>query len=135
MINSDPVDVIEYISSSFPFTKSLSPDKYSREVCSALAYQFLLRKHGIFKTIKEILDEEPYIGLLGQRDEFEMFSSINFLKLHAILHDAYGRVYNKYGYDRGYCYAFKTSFKRLKSSPFCGHITGFWFCLHHKLFN
>ena len=32
-------------------------------------------------------------GLLGVRDEFETFYNWNFLQLHAILRDFYGRVY------------------------------------------
>ena len=128
---TDPVEVIEHISKSFTSLRD-AHDLTSRELCSGLAYQYLLQKHGIIKNLEEILSDEPYIGLLGQTDEFESFHNIRFLRLHAILHDAYGRAYTKYGVDRGYVYCFD-SFKFMRGSPFLGHLTGFWFCLHHKL--
>ena len=128
---TDPTKVIDHIAKNFSSLKHL--DAHSREVCSALAYKFLLSQNGVEKTVKEILAEEPYIGLLGQRDEFEVFHEVRFLQLHAILHDAYGRVYNKYGFDRGYTYTLDVP-KAFRGSPFLGHITSLWFCLHHKLF-
>ena len=132
MNNTKPSDVIEHLSNSFVLVKNNNADVHSRELCSAMVYKYILSRHGIDVSFEKVLKEEPYIGLLGQSDEFEMFHTISFLRLHAILHDAYGRIYTKYGLDRGYCYAFNApSF--LKKSPFFGHITGFWFCLHHKL--
>ena len=128
-----PTEILEYLSANFDSDKKDYEYRHGREIISALTYGYILKKHGIFKTTEQILNDEPFIGLLGQRNEFEMFSSISFLKLHAILHDAYGRVFNKYNVDRGYCYAFNAP-KCLKKSPFLGHISGFWYCLHHKLF-
>ena len=128
---TDPVQVIEYIAKNFPIAKGVF-DVHSRQICSALAYQFLLRQNGVEKLVGQILADEPYIGLLGESDEFEVFHNIRFLRLHAILHDVFGRVYNKYGFDRGYTYCFDAPLC-MKKSPFLGHITGFWFCLHHKL--
>ena len=128
-----PTDVIEYLSNNFTITKGDYDDVHSRSLLSAMTYKYILKKHGIYVSIEKILKDEPYIGLLGQKDEFEMFHNISFLRLHAILHDAYGRVYTKYHVDRGYCYAFGNAPRCLKKSPFFGHITGFWFCLHHKL--
>ena len=130
-IMTHPTEVIKHIRKSFPVLKDVH-DIASRELCSAIAYQYILSKHNIFKNIEEILSDEPYIGLLGQRDEFESFHNIRFLRLHAILHDAYGRVYTKYKVDRGYVYCMNVC-KFLRGCPFLGHITGFWFCLHHKL--
>ena len=131
---TNPTKVIDYILKNFqPMKKMKNMDIHSRELCSALAYQFLLLENNIEKSVEEILSDEPYIGLLGQKDEFELFHEVKFLQLHAILHDAYGRVYNKYGFGRGYTYAFNAP-RFMRSNPFLGHITGFWFCLHHKLF-
>ena len=114
-IMTAPIEVIEHIAQAFPLLK----DAYD-----ALAYQYLLKKHGVKKTIEDILIDEPYIGLLGQQDEFETFHNIRFLRLHAILHDTYGRVYNKYGFDRGYIYCFNAP-RWLRGNPFLGHVTGF----------
>ena len=129
--NTKPSDVIEHLTNNFTLIKNDHVDVHSRELCSALVYQYILKRHGYNKSVEQILKDEPYIGLLGQKDEFEMFHTISFLRLHAILHDAFGRVYTKYGFDRGYCYAFNAP-ECLKKSPFFGHITGFWFCLKHK---
>jgi len=129
---TDPKNVIKYITKNFTVANSVF-DVHSREVCSALAYQFLLRENGVTKSVDDILADEPYIGLLGQKDEFEAFHNIRFLQLHAILHDAYGRVHTKYGFDRGYTYCFDAPLC-LRDSPFCDHLAGFWFCMHHKLF-
>ena len=130
--NTKPTDVIKYLIDNFAFIKNNYADVYSREIYSALVYQYILNRHGYDISIDQILEDEPYIGLLGQKDEFEVFHTISFLRLHAILHDAFGRVYTKYKLDRGYCYAFNAP-EFLKKSPFFGHITGFCFCLKYKL--
>ena len=130
--NTKPSDVIEYLTNNFTLIKNDYVDVHSRELCSALVYQYILNRHGHNISVDQILKDQPYIGLLGQKDEFEIFHTISFFRLHAILHDAYGRVYTKYKVDRGYCYAFNAS-EFLKKSPFFGHITGFWFCLKYKL--
>jgi len=127
-----PIKVIRYVSEAFPLAKEMFDDVHHRELCSTLAYQYILRENRISKSIEEILRDEPFIGLLGQTDEFEVFHRIRFLRLHAVLHDAYGRVYTKYGVDRGYIYCFDAPLF-FRGSPFLGHITGFWFCLRHKL--
>ena len=130
--NTKPSDVIEHLSNNFRLIKNDHVDVYSRELCSALVYRYILKRHGIDMSVEQILRDEPYIGLLGQRDEFEMFHTISFLRLHGILHDSYGRLYTRFKLDRGYCYALNKAPKCLKKSPFFGHITGFWFCLKHK---
>lgn len=42
-----------------------------------------------------ILIHEPYIGLLGRKDEFEDFYELSLLTLHTFFHDPHGRVYSK----------------------------------------
>ena len=108
---TDPRTVIAYISEAFPYTKEMFDDVPHRELCNALAYQYILREHRITKSVDEILTDEPFIGLLGTTDEFERESE--FL-------------------DRGYLYCFDAP-KCLKGCPLLGHITGFWFCLRHNL--
>ena len=49
----------------------------------------ILNRHGYNISIDQILKDEAYIGLLGQKDEFEVFHTISFLRLHAILHDVF----------------------------------------------
>ena len=129
---TDPKTVIAYISECFPHSKIIFDDVPHRELCSALAYQYILREHKIIKSIQEILAEESFIGLLGPHDEFESFHKVRFLRLHAVLHDAYGRVYTKYKVDRGYVYCFEAP-KIFRGCPLLGHITGFYFCIKHKL--
>ena len=130
---TDPRAVIAHVHEMFPKEKEISDNVPHRELCSALAYQFILRQHEVQKTVTEILSDEDYIGLLGPHDEFESFHKIRFLRLHAVLHDAYGRVFNKYGLDRGYLYCFDAP-RSLRGYPLLGHITGVWFCLRHRLF-
>ena len=129
---TDPRTVIAHISMVFPQAKEMFDDVPHRELCSALAYRYILKNHGVTKNIQEILADEPFIGLLGPHDEFEAFHKVRFLRLHAVLHDAYGRVFTKYGLDRGYLYCFDGPIC-LRGYPLLGHITGFWFCLRHKL--
>ena len=91
--NTKPTDVIKHLIDNFAFIKNNYADVYSREIYSALVYQYILNRHGHNISVDQILKDEPYIGLLGQKDEFEVFHTISFLRLHAILHDAFGRVY------------------------------------------
>ena len=51
---TNPTEVINYICENFPVAKGVF-DIHSREVCSALAYQFLLHKNGIVKSVEQIL--------------------------------------------------------------------------------
>ena len=127
-----PTKVIAYLNEAFPRAEKIFDEVHGRELCSALAYQYILREHRITKSVHEILTDKPFIGLLGPTDEFEAFHKIRFLRLHAVLRDAYGRVYTKYGLHRGYLYCFDGP-QRFRGCPLLRNITGFWFCLRHKL--
>ena len=99
---------------------------------SALVYQFLYKKyknHTI--SVHDVL--EMYggeIGLIGPGNGGctcvleRVFGGIETCKNHAILHDAYGRFYNKYGAGRGYCYMLKDGPKMFKKNPMFGHVMG-----------
>lgn len=45
--------------------------------------------------IMKILNNEPLIGLLGEKDAFEYFYKVTFLQLNVILHDIYGGCFCK----------------------------------------
>ena len=69
-------------------------------MCSALAYKKVLAKNNIQKLVSEILIDEAYLSLLGQTNEFECFNCISMCCEHSCLHDAYRRVFSKYGVYR-----------------------------------
>ena len=134
MISTNPEEVIKYI-------HNYNLDSSSPILSSAVAYQYLYLKHFIkVKPIKDILEENKYdIELIGPGHTkctgiLEcMFGKSLFCHTHSILHDAYGRIYKKYGLGRGYCYALKRSKKFMNMISLLGHITGFIFALTHKI--
>ena len=104
-MGTDPKKVIEYIQRNIYNLKNKHSNVGICTLCSARAYKKLLAKNNMQKLVSEILIDEEYLGLLGQTNEFECFNCINICRVHSCLHDAYGRVFSKYGVDRGYCYA------------------------------
>ena len=82
---------------------------------SALVYQYLYHKHtGKAILINGILEDEnnECLGLLdpglGWFTNFLEKSLCwnEFMQSHGIIHDGYGRFYNKFSLDCGYSYAF-----------------------------
>lgn len=73
----------------------------------------------------------PYGGLIGidnsRLDHYLKESKV--LRLHAIIHDAAGFVWEYSKTGPGYVYAVSCPI----SSPLAGHVTGIGFCLYHKL--
>ena len=133
---TNPSDVLSFIEQVYEEKRQLFSQTDARMLCSALAYQKILVNHDIDLPLENILETEgqDYLGKLGTKDEFEWASVFGFMRLHAILHDAYGRVHNKYNkIDRGYAYALEHSPEFIKSGPLFGHITGIFFCLTHRL--
>ena len=66
--------------------------------------KYLIKKHNAFynlnhtyenNKIMKILNNEPLIGLLGEKDAFEYFYKVTFLQLNVILHDIYGGCFCK----------------------------------------
>lgn len=76
----------------------------------------------------------PYGGLIGiddsKLDDYLNWSKI--LRLHAVLHDAAGYVYDTSKTGPGYLYAWNC---HVSNSCFLGHFAGIMFCLVQKLFN
>lgn len=73
----------------------------------------------------------PYGGLIGidnsRLDKYLKGSKI--LRLHAVIHDAAGFVWEHSQTGPGYVYAVSCPI----SSPLIGHLTGVGFCLYHKI--
>ena len=79
------------------------------------------------------LKKRPYGGLIGidisSLDKYLKVSKI--LRLHAILHDAGGFIYEMYNQGPGYCYMLPWK----SSNCFSGHLSGILFCLYIKIFH
>ena len=73
---------------------SRSFSKYLMEKDNAL-YNLNHTYENIFNKIMNILNNEPLIGLLGEKDAFEYFYKVTFLQLNVILHDIYGGCFCK----------------------------------------
>ena len=73
---------------------SHSFSKYLMEKDNAL-YNLNHTYENIFNKIMNILNNEPLIGLLGEKDAFEYFYKVTFLQLNVILHDIYGGCFCK----------------------------------------
>ena len=81
---------------------------------SALIYQYLQIKYvGKIDGVKSIIDSyQGEIGLIGPGTGRitccleALFSRYSFCHAHSSFHDAYGRFYNRSGYNSGYCYLF-----------------------------
>ena len=58
-------------------------------------------------------------------------TSLEFLRKHAILHDAFGRFYSDHGKGPGYTYCLKMP-HCVKKSPLMGQISGILYCLIAK---
>ena len=75
----------------------------------------------------------PYGGLIGidnsSLDKYLKVSKI--LRLHAILHDAGGFIYEIYNQGPGYSYMLPWR----SSNCFIGHLSGILFCLYIKIFH
>ena len=135
-------EVINYVKFFFEETKEIHYETNDVVLKACLVYQFLYVEH--FKTylsINEILQiNNGEIGLIGPGDGcltwfFERtIGNIEIIHSHSILHDAFGRFYNKYGLGRGYTYVLGKSPKWMKISPLCGQISGLIYCAFHRIY-
>ena len=75
----------------------------------------------------------PYGGIIGidnsSVDKYLEISKV--LRLHAILHDAGGFIYEIYNQGPGYSYMLPWK----SSNCFSGHLSGILFCLYIKVFH
>ena len=74
-----------------------------------------------------VVSEDPYIRLLGMRDECECLRCSSVMKIHAVLHDAYGKLRSEYRMGPGYCYCLPSCSRF--SSLYLGHIMEIIYCL------
>ena len=74
----------------------------------------------------------PYGGLIGIDNSSldKNFKNLKILRLHAILHDASGFVYEYSEKGPGYSYVLPCSV----TNEYLGHVTGIAFCLYVKSF-
>ena len=79
-----------------------------------------------------VLKLRPYGGLIGIDNSAldKYFNSFKILRLHAILHDASGFVYEYSEKGPGYSYVLPCSV----TNEYLGHVTGIAFCLYVKCF-
>ena len=135
-------EVINYVQFYFEQTKEVYFETEDVILKSCLVYQYLYIHH--FKrylSIKEILDlSDGDIGLIGPGNGYltwffeRTIGNIQIIHSHSILHDAFGRFYNRYQLNRGYTYVFNRSFKWMKVSPLCGQISGLIYCAFHRIY-
>ena len=135
-------EAIKYIKFFFKETKQQHHNIDDSILKSALVYQYLYHKHfNTFIPINSILYTHKDIGLIGPGSGClthfleHTLGWIDTLQTHGILHDAYGRFYNSYSLDRGYCYAIPCLFtsKRRKRSPLSGQISGILYCIFNRI--
>ena len=74
----------------------------------------------------------PYGGIIGIDNSSldKYFKSFKILRLHAILHDAAGFVYEFSEKEPGYSYVLPCPV----TNEYLGHVTGLAFCLYMKIF-
>lgn len=136
-------EIIDYVNYFFKETKQQHPHVDDVILKSALVYQYLhIKNYKPYMTIDEALEENNgEIGLIGPgngcitRFLERIFKRSNILHSHSILHDAFGRFYNRYSSDRGYTYAIPSNLTPtfIKGSPLCGRISGLLYCVSNKI--
>lgn len=106
--------------------------KYSINV-----FMNLCRTHDVdFNNINLDFNDFKKFGLIGPGDSCltsileRLFGKFPSMRLHAILHDAYGAFYRSTGKSNGYFYRSrkKNLAHFVKNSPLIGHITGIFYC-------
>lgn len=110
MTVADDTDLIEKRSNTERiYKKELSTYRKGKlkKISSAFAFERILITLEIKRINIAVLEpyiiliHEPYIGLLGRKDEFEDFYELSLLTLHTFFHDPHGRVYSKCDFERG----------------------------------
>ena len=135
-------DIIKYVKYFFDETKQQHIHIHDTILKSCLVYQYLYLKHFKIKiSINNILYLNDGIGLIGPGNGcstrfFERtLGWIDVLHSHSILHDAFGRFYNRYSLDRGYTYTIPKNLttKWMKRSPLRGQFTGLIYCICKRI--
>ena len=119
---------IKSIHENYLFLKENYPD-YGKRFVYFLATCLHLDPH---IDLDIALKLRPYGGIIGidnsSLDKF--FRSFKILRLHAILHDAAGFVYELSEKGPGYSYVLPCPV----TNEYLGHVTGLAFCLYVKTF-
>ena len=66
-------------------------------LCSCLVYQKMLKNPSVHVSICEILAQEENLGIVRETTKCRCLNCIRFMRVHAILHNACVRIYNKCG--------------------------------------
>ena len=127
--DTETKELVDYISIDSPHTKNCYLTKPERQTRNELIYKTIRLSHRIYNKIEYILKSGSYIGLLEKRLNLKFFlviTSYYVLLLHAILHDAYVRVYDICNLGCAYWFELKHSilghfllFRRCLSKDFC----------------
>ena len=109
-----------------PFVKTDHLNLHSKEVCSALAYGYILKLLAISLPVDYIWRCKFNIGFLETIDLFERITRLAF----------YNYIYYIYIYIYilKCCADFKGACIAVKASPLLGYSPSFLFCLNHHLF-
>ena len=126
--------------------KNAQRERYSENVIhSAAVYQTIgaLYNDDQELDIDQVLRAENFdIGLIGPGDGMitrcleYCLKDCELFHQHAILHDAWGRYYQKYKKGLGYTYALSSNRipEFCRKSPLLGHISGLIFCYRNRDF-
>lgn len=117
------------------------PDINIRRLKALLLYRTLYHfQTGIAMSHLDAIREcDLSIGLIGPGSSIStrildyFLSRYEIFRTHAIIHDSYGQFYKNHHKNRGYCYSMSKSFKFMKKSPLCGHISGLLWLLSSNI--
>lgn len=87
-----------------------------------LATCLFIKPRGL--NLETINEKTPYGGFIGPGNSVleKHFSKFKIVRLHAIIHDAFGYMKSTYNLGPGYCYALSIPIG--SNSCYLGHITG-----------
>ena len=136
-------NIIKYVNYLFDQTKKQHMHVNDVILKPCVVYRFLYHKHfGLYISIHEILElNNGEIGLIGPGNGCitrlleRTLGWVDILHTHSILHDAFGRFYDRYSLDRGYCYAISenATSRLMKKSALCGQISGILYCIYKRI--
>ena len=136
-----PRRVIKFMNENYYLFEKQYENVDKNVLKAAIAYKYLLAVYLDIKniTIEQILINNDYdIGLIGPGHNCltslcESICPNRICHLHSILHDTYGRIYNRYNnVGRGYVYMFNAP-NWMKKCPLFGHITGLAYSIYYNI--
>lgn len=137
----EPRVVIEHVKQNIDEYSKEHPDIKIRCLKAILLYRTLYYfQTGIVMSHLDAIREcDQSIGLIGPGSSMstriiDYFQSrYEIFRSHVIIHNSYGQFYINHHKNRGYCYSMNKSFKFMKKSPLCGHISGLLWLLSSNI--